>query len=111
MGFLCALTLLDFIGLFYETIRTVFCSYIKHFTYGCHLLRIYNILEVIFMKKIEKVIVSAYTGVLMCKFSDMHEYAEKILKRPIYTHEFATEELAKELKEASKADFIAICAK
>ncbi len=29
------------------------------------------------MTKEEKIIVSAYTGVLMCTFSDMHEYIEK----------------------------------
>ena len=35
------------------------------------------------MTKQEKVIVSAYTGVLMCDFSDMHEYIEKVMGRPV----------------------------
>lgn len=31
------------------------------------------------MTKQERVIVSAYTGFLMCNFGDMHEYIEKIM--------------------------------
>lgn len=30
------------------------------------------------MTKQEKVIVSAYTGVLMCDFADLHEYIERL---------------------------------
>lgn len=41
------------------------------------------------MTKQEKVIVSAYTGVLMCDFADLHEYIEKIMGRPVWTHELA----------------------
>ena len=33
------------------------------------------------MTKQEKVIVSAYTGVLMCDFADLHEYIEKISRK------------------------------
>lgn len=58
----------------------------------------------------EKVIVSAYTGVLMCNFNDVHEYIEKILGRPVWTHELADDKIWDEIKEASKSDFIAICA-
>jgi len=57
----------------------------------------------------EKVIISAYTGVLMCNFGDMHEYIEKILGRPVWTHELADEKIRNEIKEASKPDFIALC--
>lgn len=41
------------------------------------------------MTKQERVIVSAYTGFLMCNFGDMHEYIEKIMGRPVWTHELA----------------------
>lgn len=61
------------------------------------------------MTKREKIVVSAYTGVLMCKFDELHEYAEEVLGRPIFTHEFASEKLAEELKEKSKAEFLEIC--
>ena len=57
----------------------------------------------------EKVIISAYTGVLMCNFGDVHEYIEKILNRHIWTHELADEKVWNEIKEASKPDFIALC--
>lgn len=33
-------------------------------------------------------IVTAYTGVMCSTFPDFHEYAERILGRPIFTHEF-----------------------
>ncbi len=57
----------------------------------------------------EKVIVSTYTGILMCDFSDVHEYIEEILGRPVWTHEMAYKEIQDEIKAASKSDFIAIC--
>lgn len=36
------------------------------------------------------VLLSLYSGTLLCKnFSDVHEAAEKLLDRPVLTHEFA----------------------
>jgi hypothetical protein len=61
------------------------------------------------MTDYEKIVVSAYTGVLMCDFSDVHEYIEKKLGRPVYTHEFAYEYMDKQIKEATKSDFLEIC--
>lgn len=61
------------------------------------------------MTKEEKLIVSAYTGILMTDFNDLHEYAEKKLDRPIFTHEFAEESTVNELKEAVKEDFLKLC--
>jgi len=57
------------------------------------------------MTKKEAAIVSAYTGMLIGKFSDMCEYAETILQRPISALQFANKELSKEIKEKSKQDF------
>lgn len=57
----------------------------------------------------EKIIVSAYTGVLMCDFGDVHKYIEEKLGRPVYTHEMAQKALWDEIKEKSKDDFMAIC--
>jgi hypothetical protein len=56
-------------------------------------------------------IIGAYTGVLCGPFPDLHEYTEKVLNRPVFTHEFANEELYKELREKCKQDFLNICAK
>jgi hypothetical protein len=53
--------------------------------------------------------IGAYTGVTCGNFADIHEYAEKLLGRPIWTHEFAREELADELREKSKEDFLSLC--
>lgn len=62
------------------------------------------------LTKKQAAIIGAYTGVTAGPFSDLHEYAEKVLGRPIWTHEFADEDVANELKEKSRADFLAICA-
>lgn len=61
------------------------------------------------MTKHEAIVVSAYTGFLMCDFSDMHEYIEKKLGRPILTHEFADKGTWKEIREKIRPDFIKIC--
>lgn len=61
------------------------------------------------MTKHEKIVVSAYTGVLMCNFSDLHAYIEKKLGRPVWTHELASESVLGEIREMVKEDFLAIC--
>lgn len=61
------------------------------------------------MTKQEKIIVSTYTGVLMCDFDDVHEYIQKKLGRPVYTHELADKGIQKEVKEKSREDFLEIC--
>lgn len=61
------------------------------------------------MTKEEKIIVSAYTGVLMCDFSDMHQYIEEKLGRPVFTHELASQRICDEIKRAAKSDFMRIC--
>lgn len=63
------------------------------------------------MTKQEAIIVSAYTGVLMCEVSDLHEYIEKKLGRSVFTHELADKAVWKEIAKAVKPDLIAICPK
>ena len=61
------------------------------------------------MKKQEAIIISAYTGFLLTKkFSDMHEFAEETLGRPIMTHEFAEPKLFEELREKLKPRIVEI---
>ena len=60
------------------------------------------------MTRREAAIVSAYTGILIGKFQDMHEYVEQIMHRPVFTHEMGNKAIAQEIKEKSKADFISI---
>lgn len=58
----------------------------------------------------EKAIVMAYTGVVMLKGDKIqifYKYVEKIMGRPILTHEMA--QIATEIKEKSKDDFMTLC--
>lgn len=59
----------------------------------------------------EKVIISAYTGVLLCDFHLMHEYIEKKLGRPVWTHELADKKVWEEIKNATRADLMEILKK
>ena len=60
------------------------------------------------MTKREAAIVSAYTGVLIGSFDDMHEYVEAKLGRPVWVHEMGDAEMANEIRVAAKTDFIGI---
>jgi len=60
------------------------------------------------MTKKEGAIVTVYTGILIGKFSDAHEYMEKLLGRPIFIHELASKEIIQKLKDLSKEDFLEI---
>jgi len=57
----------------------------------------------------ERIIVSAYTGVLMCDFQYVHEYIEKKLGRPVWTHEMASHDIWDEIQNATKSDFLSLC--
>jgi hypothetical protein len=61
------------------------------------------------LTKEQAAIIGAFTGFTAGPFGDIQEYAEKLLGRPIFTHEFAQKELVAELKEAARPDFFAIC--
>ncbi len=50
---------------------------------------------------------SAATGRMMCEFSDMHEYIEQIMGRPVFTHELRIGSVAKEVGEKAEVDFVA----
>lgn len=61
------------------------------------------------MTKQEKLIVSAYTGILMVDWDEFHKFAEELLGRPIYTHEFDKEEVVEEILGKVKDDFMKLC--
>ncbi len=61
------------------------------------------------LTKEQSVVIGAYSGILCGKFSDLHEYVEKIMGRSILTHEFADAETVKQIKDAAKPDFIKLC--
>lgn len=60
----------------------------------------------------ERAIIMAYTGYAMLtgeKFDIFHQYIENLLGRPVLTHELAIKEIADEIHEKSKEDFIKLC--
>lgn len=62
------------------------------------------------LTKEQAAVIGAFTGTLTGKFSDMHEYVEKIMDRPVWTHEMGSGPVADEIKEKARADFLAIVA-
>lgn len=64
------------------------------------------------MTKRECAIVMAYTGTVMLtgdSIREYYKYISEIMGRPIYTHELADRNIQKQLKEASREDFIGLC--
>ena len=60
------------------------------------------------MTKREAAIVSAFTGILIGKFSDMHEYIEEVMDGPVMTHQLGNKEFCQTINDKSKQDFISI---
>lgn len=58
------------------------------------------------MTKHEAAVISAFTGIMLGDFDDLHGYVEKIMGRPVFTHEMGSQKIADEIKERSKPDFI-----
>ena len=61
------------------------------------------------LTKEQAAIISAYTGVLCGSFTDMAEYVEKKLGRPVWTHEYST--LSEQIRSVTREDFLSICNK
>lgn len=59
----------------------------------------------------EKLIVTAYTGILMVNAGQFKLFAQHILGRPVFTHELGLKAIQDELKEKVRDDFIKICEK
>lgn len=60
----------------------------------------------------ERVIVETYTGYCMTSGDErnaVYKYMQKLLGRPVYTHELAQKSVVNKLQEKSKADFIELC--
>lgn len=58
------------------------------------------------MTKREAAIIGAYTGILVGSFSDLHEYVEEIIGRPVFIHEMAFDSVADQIKRAATKDFM-----
>lgn len=53
-------------------------------------------------------IISAYTGVLLTDMDKLQTYCEKVLERPVWTHQLANKEVWNELRDKSKPDFMRV---
>jgi hypothetical protein len=62
------------------------------------------------LTKEQAAIIGAYTGVLCGDFSDLLELIERVMGRPVRTHEMADKEFMEKLREAVKPEFMSICA-
>jgi hypothetical protein len=59
------------------------------------------------LTKEQALVISAYTGFLVVNdFSDLHEYVEKVMERPVWTSEFANKGFMEELREKLKPEFL-----
>lgn len=57
----------------------------------------------------QALVITGFTGVMCASdFSDFHGDVEKRLGRPVWTHQFPA--LRDEIREAYRADFLALCA-
>jgi len=62
------------------------------------------------LTKEQGVILSGFTGVLCCKFSDFQEDIARRLGRPVFTHELGSAAMEETVKELYRADFLALVA-
>ena len=51
-------------------------------------------------------IFSAYTGFSFGPFPELHAYIEKVMGRPVWTHEMADPKLWDQIREKAKPDFL-----
>lgn len=58
------------------------------------------------MTKQDGAIITAYMGVLCCDIQVFYQYAEKLIGRALWTHEYANKEVWEDLKRLSYVDFI-----
>ena len=59
------------------------------------------------MTREEAILLSAYTGFLLVPdFSEVHKFCEDTLGRPIWTHEFADQDVQKEIQEKLRPQIV-----
>lgn len=58
------------------------------------------------LTKEQAIVVSAYTGILICEFKDMHQDIEKRLGKPVDQFEFLDPQFRPRIKELYKKDFL-----
>lgn len=61
------------------------------------------------MTKEERLIVTAYTGVMMVEEDEFYDYLETLLGRPVYAKELNSEEFVNTIIDKVKDDFMKLC--
>lgn len=61
------------------------------------------------MTKEERLLVSAYTGVMMVDNDEFYDYLETLVGRPILAKDLNSEEFAVEVMNAVQDDFMKLC--
>ena len=61
------------------------------------------------LTKEQAAIIGLYTGYACGKFSDIHELAEQLAGRSVFTHEFANKQFNEHLQSLVKPLFLEIC--
>lgn len=60
------------------------------------------------LTQFQKIVITGFTGILCCEFSDFHADVELRMNRPVFTHEFAGEQMKDAIKELYADDFMLI---
>ena len=60
------------------------------------------------LTKEQAIILTGFTGITCCKFSDLHEDVERRIGHPVWTHQFAVPEFVEKVKDLYRADFMRI---
>ena len=63
------------------------------------------------MKKLtieQAIVITGFTGITACHFSDFHGDVEKRLGHPVWTHQFGDKEFMEKIQELYRQDFMAM---
>jgi hypothetical protein len=63
------------------------------------------------MKKLTKdqaIVITGFTGITACQFSDFHGDVEKRLGHSVFTHQFANKEFMEKVQELYREDFLSM---
>lgn len=61
------------------------------------------------LAKYQAIVITGYTGIMMCDFSSFHADVESRFGRPVWTREFGNKEFMKEVEEMYKGEFLDLC--
>jgi len=60
------------------------------------------------LTKEQAVVITGFTGIAACNFSNFHEDVERRMGHPVWTHEFGNPEFMEKVKELYKNDFLSL---